>query len=618
MASPGSLASSTQWPLSRLAMPSQSKCVLMRPITISAKISVNARLRNQYIAHKKERSIRGRNAATLIAARLVSSRLNLSDRMSASRSNLRPSTSPSRMRRNYGRGSRDSQRGRVWKLHKRLSPLPGFQRKETSTSGLNYNRWTQNKTCLQEQNKYIHVKFKYTRWMRHARIQAANRPGFVADDRALMVDPVRKDALLIRTGAPRAGQPFETHVHHAARIIQRRWRLFFGLLCEWAATLIQCSWRQHCARLLLKKHQVLRARHNACIYKMRLLRCHNRIRYWREVAVREIAIKDVGRRFLSSCNQELVLYAFGKWWEMWHEIREKNDHTVFCFHRWRTHKLRCRGFYTWVDQWLLVKALRNFIMGRLYRRWHRSASAIRCARIFGIETRAATSIQRAYRAMRSRDYALMEEMNAREDVVAFKARRQRSALLIQCCARIWLSKRRFDARSCTHFVLHNILLGKRLKRLINTLIQRKAYKRAERAERIRQEDEMNFVVCELKREEAEPDMRPTFSYPMNIWGRGSWSKCTQEGRAALLRVKRRRMSRIREARHRQAFRSPSSIGPLTLRHEVEAERLRLRALAAQKRFRERWPPPFECTKCRRGFAFMGICCSVETLKYSSV
>ena len=217
------------------------------------------------------------------------------------------------------------------------------------------------------------------------------------------------------------------------------------------------------------------------------------------MAVPQASIRDVGRRFLQTSDTRLIMSTFDRWYLYWDKIRAKNDRTVFCFHRWRTHKLKCHGFYKWVDVWCLTKALRNLSSTGLFPSVAKNAVAIRSLRIFGVETRAACRIQRAYRSMRNRDLALMEVMGAKEDVVAFKARRQRSALYIQCCSRIWMARKRYDARVCAHFMVYSVLMGQRLARGIAMSNQRRALTRIERAELIRQSDEKNdFILCERR------------------------------------------------------------------------------------------------------------------------
>jgi hypothetical protein len=715
---------SLRWPLSSSARPSQ--VARMRPLTApSAKFSVNARLRDQHARRVHETKLRGRNASTLISARLVSARIRLAagaaradldweQRPSTSpdgslrapprqyggdgdRKRNRPSTSPGRSLRRRPDAERDADQdanrdrpstspdgsllvplghqteqtsvfqhqrrgsgnisGRqrhllrsrstsrpktspyfshstlphqweplqhrsrapkgTWRLCQRLSPLPGFQQPREQPHKPKPS--TSSPTPTPATTAYIHVKLKYTRWMQKARDDLARRPGFVADDRALIDDPARRDAVMIRTAAPRAGQPFEAEVHHAARHIQRGWRTFWSRLRKWSAILIQCAWRQHHARQTLQFYRATRARQQASIHKMRLMRCRTRLLLWHAVAAREAAIKDVGRRFLDSSDGERLNFAFGRWWDVWDAVCKKNDHTVMCFHRWRTHKLRCRALYTWVNQWLLAKALRNFIANRCFRRWRRNAIAIRSARVFNVETQAAFAIQLAYRAMRERDLALMEAMGAQEDVVAFKARRQRSSVCIQCCARIWAARRRYDARCCARFVMRSVLLGNRLARGMAASDEKRARARAERAERIRQADERDFVLCELRREDADGGirtrMRPTFFDARQCWRRrgGSWVRKTEEGRSALRRLKQRRRRRLDEARKRVFdLDYDTTAAALSLRDEVEAERLVMRMAAARGAFRARWPPPFVCSQCHRGFALpRAMCCGLE-------
>ena len=184
-----------------------------------------------------------------------------------------------------------------------------------------------------------------------------------------------------------------------------------------------------------------------------------------------------------------------------------------------------------------------------------------------------------------------------------------------------MARRRYDARCCVRFMLHSVLLGHRLSRAVSISDQRRAIEKIELAERVRQSDENDFIMCELRREEtdvgAHTRMRPTFFDARKFWRRrgGSWVRMTKEGRCALRTVKKRRARRLDDAKKWQLVRPSSgrSRDIITLKEEVEAERLAVRRAAAREAFRARWPPRFVCTQCSRGFALpRAVCCGLET------
>ena len=194
----------------------------------------------------------------------------------------RPRTSPHSIIRGSGKFS-DSDRARprtspyscsLSALPRIREPLQKALQMETTAAAKSVPGFPQNRSSAPT---FVHVKLRYTRWMEKARHNMAHRPGFVADERALIEDPSRKDAVMIRAGAPRAGQPLELHVHSAWRILQRRWRLHRRCLQTWASISIQCAWRQHCARQTLEDKRATHAKHNMLVKKITLMRCRTRM-----------------------------------------------------------------------------------------------------------------------------------------------------------------------------------------------------------------------------------------------------------------------------------------------------------------------------------------------------
>ena len=462
----------------------------------------------------------------------------------------------------------------------------------------------------------MHVKTRYARWMQSARKDSQTKPGFVLDPRASVESPRRKDAISVYTGAPRAAQPYEIHVHVSARSIQRTYRRYFVALTRWAATVMQCMWRSWDARMVLRKAQAERARQDACIARIRLLRIRRRVLAWREAASRARKMREIGARFFHSGCKVLKTKSFDALFDIFLDARERNEHTLRMYCKFKTHRRRVRALYTWADWAVLQRQLRNFVKHRLFRRWRAHARAIVSARVFGIETRAACTIQKAYRAMRERDRQVMEEMQCQTDVVTFKKRRQAAALFIQCRMRIYLAHRALDARHCVKYALvdsHQGVIGMTLRGCAMVNHRRQLAWQA-RQEAIRYEDERCFVESRMR--EARNEL-PTFR--ARWWRRRSWAT-TREGRAAT-RAARAFRSTQTAARARGVgafFIDASGVGsgalslagklpPLpALKFYVEAERDRQMEATLTRRFRARWPPAFACPGCGRPFSSRAV------------
>ena len=593
----------------------KSESMRLRPITPSTKCSINGRLRASISRKSSEKTLRQRHQLQMLRSRLAACKhlqspikqqqqqqlqqqlqlqLQLQQQRPSTTPNnkhsspiqhlheCRPNTSPTRstISPSYQRSTKPQGR---WRLQQRLTPLPGFSKKNRSTSTTSTTSTTPT---------FIHIKSRYTRWMKNIRHMAATRPGYAAaaDDRAMCLEPERKDAVLI-CSQPRAGQSLEMHLHIQARRIQQYFKLYMHKLKNWAAELIQQSYRMHRSKTILLQLKIQKQRHNHLIRRMKLRRSSTRLLGWRKETVRQIDIRMVGKRFFHSGNTAQLRWCLDQWQDFYYEICDKNNHTIECFHKYKRHKLKCQSFYLWQGWSWLQRELRNFVKKRIYKRWKKNVTEIVMARTFGIESSAASKIQRCYRKMRERDLELMQEMECEGDVVAFKEHRKRVAVQVQCRARIGFAHKAVDARRCARYICSLLLLTMEKKCEMHDTYRNVLH--LKKLEEIRLLDEKDFILC-FVREEYEK-MPNTFAR-FGRWPRKCWVR-TVVGKNACQRKKKELENQMK---HDQKY-SPECLldgeqGKEVVQKQfaltrsvIEALRLRVTEQCARNAFRIRWP-----------------------------
>jgi hypothetical protein len=416
--------------------------------------------------------------------------------------------------------------------------------------------------------------------MKNVRHMASTRPGYVPDDRAMHLDG-KKDSFLVCT-IPRAGQAMEIELHVQARRIQRIFKRYLFNIKQWAANVIITNYRLHRSRDILRRLQEEKQKHNKIIRQMKLRRTSTRLLGWRKETVLQQNIKAVGKRFFHSSAMSQLRWCLDMWQDLYFDVCEKNETTIFFFRKYRTHKYKCKAMFTWQAWANIQRELRIFVKKRLYTRWKRHVKDIVVGRTFGIETGAATAIQRAYRRMRARDYEAMEEMLFEGDVVAFKARRRRVAIRVQCRARILFSHKSVDARRCTRYALQLILLS--AERSCDTRNAHRNLLRHRRDEKIRMTDENHFIQAHVR--EAYEHMPKLFGrFPTRCWIRTKKGKEAWKVFVTFLENKKKSRT-FTMAQHEE---DPRSM--------FKKVRLQMTQDHARKVFRERWPPEFCCADC---------------------
>ncbi len=483
-------------------------------------------------------------------------------------------------------------RGRPLSIRERLAPMNSQQAHQSFPCTLRT-------PCY-----FIQIAPKYTRWMKRARAQAQQRPGFVIDARALK----NKGDKLLVCGIPRQGQALEIFLYNTARFIQEYWKSYRRRLQHESACTIQRFLRICFAMKTFTGLRAIAARRHKLVQKTRALRTRRRFSAWKNLARHNHRCRAITARFLVATHDAIKRYFFDCFVDIYMDAKEAADKTLRAYHKYKIHKCRCRALFAWIDFWWKRKSIRNFVLARLYRRWHSNVAKIIRIRQKTLEYRSAVAIQAAYRSMRCRDMLEMRRMKAEGDVVAFKLLRKHASTRIQCRWRVCLAHLRFDARviakeaalECVRISLNAVY----------TMQQHLDLLALKKVEMLRVIDEDNYIRAHLMRAEQQ---LPTFpSRPKSAGSRllrvlrlsrgRSWvgSKIAQPHRKHLKLELRRQMKfssyACRLSRHQQV-----EIKKAKFKKMIMKERQKILVREARDKFREMWPPPYHCKTCGESF-----------------
>jgi hypothetical protein len=535
---------------------------------------------------------------TMISPDSIAPIKRLRPHTSNSMTRLPPFSTKDPQRRPYSSHSHRSVRHRIfhdghWKLKQRLSYFPGFL-KDVQASPPTL--------------KFVHCSLKYTKWMQTARNKAKKIPNYVVDQRALIIDPKRKDKVLIAT-IPRAGQPMEMEIHTKAKKIQKCYRRYIKHLKTDSCNRIILTWRKYLSKKIFQKLKDEHQKHTAIINKMKLKRFQHVLYKWYKYSKRQKSIRAIGIRYMHTSNKSTLNYCLSKWRDECYTVLEKQDNIIYYYKRYKRHKLKTSSLFKWKNCILLKKELRNFIKKRLYNRWKKDTYNTITSRIFGIQWQAALIIQNAYNNMRQRDYENMKKMKIQGDVVRFKEMRKCASIRIQSRIRIFLSHRKYDSRTCTQYIIKNIV--KSIFRKIGQINYQQNYRRNVQNEKIRILDENIFIAVWIRE-----SMMNTGKYlkTYNRWPQKCWIRNTIEGKLAMKKA----ISMLNEKndiyetsiKHflRTSLSSKKTISKKQkLINIVEEMRLGCMREQAKKEFQLRWPPTYKCNRCNQSMSNMHVC-----------